>query len=814
MTRETSLGSLVVLACGAVAPFVAGAAEQGDIGDAGQVIVTGTRAAGLKADDSPAPVQVLDEGTLRRVGQPDILQAITQNVPAFTVQANGGDTQNLTVAAALRGLNPNNTLVLIDGKRRHGTANLSIDGGAGPYQGSAAPDWSFIPAAAIDHIEVLTDGAAAQYGTDAIAGVINVILKHDAGGLDATLSDGRYYAGDGTTPDLSVNGGFAIGNGGFVNLTAESRFHDFTDRGNIDPRALDPGQLASTPTITKYPGYPHVNRVDGDALYHLDLFAFNAAMPVSSSASLYAFGTAGRKTAESFENYRTPDVLPPVYPNGFEPLEALSETDYAATLGIKGQAAEWNWDLSTTYGTDRDGIDTIHSANLSLYQNTGSTPLSAHDGNFITTQWTTNLDFVRTLNAGLATPVTLAFGAEYRRDTYEIDAGDYAATYQEGMQSFPGFTKTDAGRHSRDNQAVYADISANLTDQFKVDIAGRTEHYSDFGSATVGKLTGRYDFNPAFALRGTVSNGFRAPTLAEEYYSATNVNINSAFVQLPPNSYGATFVGVDGLRPEKSTNFSVGIVAHPIERLTATLDAYQITVRDRIAASGAVFASGFGGSSSAVAQAIQANGNVINGVTNFGIQIFANGIDTRTRGLEFVASYPTELGSAGRIDWSLTGNVNTTEILSVHAVSSQLTAALGGQALYGPGALSDIASASPKYRAVLTGRYSVGPVVVTVRESVFGASAEKEQGDDGNFYPTVVHAAPLTDLDFEYHVTQHVAVSVGANNLFDRRPNSYNPALIANYRANLDAQSVLNSPGFAPFSINGGYYYAKLRLQF
>ena len=774
------------------------------------VIVTGTRITGLKADDSPAPVQVLDSGALTRTGQPDLLQAMTQNVPAFTVQGNGGDTQNLTVAAALRGLNPNNTLVLINGKRRHTTANLSVDSGAGPYQGGASADLSFIPTAAIDHVEVLTDGAAALYGTDAIAGVVNIILKSNATGGALGISTGQYYAGDGLTPDAWINYGAAPTPTSYVNVTAETKYHGYTDRGGIDPRAIDPGTLASNPTMVDYPGYPRVNRVDGDALYHLDILSLNAGVDLSDRMSLYGFGTVGRKIANSFENYRLPSVLPAVYPNGFEPQEGLDETDYAATLGLKGESAGWHWDLASTFGKDAISLSTIHSGNVSLFQDTGSTPTSAHDGNFLTSQWTTTADLTRGFDVGLANPLSVALGAEYRRETYEIDKGDFAATYLEGMQSFPGFTATDAGQHARSNEAGYVDFVLKPVDALIVDVAGRFEHYSDFGHASVGKLTTRYNFTPDFAIRGTISNGFRAPTLAEEYYSATNVNINSAFVQLPPNSAGARFVGVDGLKPEESTNYSLGFVTH-IEKLSVTLDAYQIAIRDRIAASGAVFASGYGGTSPAVESAILANGNVLDPtVTNFGIQIFANGLDTRTRGAELVMSYPANLGAYGHIEWSLAGNYNDTVITNIHPTPVQL----GGQTLYGPGALSDISTASPKYRGILTAHYTLKRFAATLRESLYGPSSEQEQGDDGNFYKTTIKAAPVTDINLDYQVLPSVTLSLGANNLLDRRPSSYNPALVANYRANLDPQSVLIPPGFSPFGINGGYYYGKITVTF
>lgn len=810
MTSNIRAAIRTVLSLSLLATTAAQAAEAPASEDLDPVIVTGTRTTGLKAGDSPAPIQVIDSSALLRTGAPDIAQALTQNVPAFTVQSYGGDTQELTLAAALRGLSPNDTLVLINGKRRHTTANLSVDTGAGPYQGGAAADWSFIPTAAVDHVEVLTDGAAAQYGTDAIAGVVNVILKSDHEGGIVNLSDGRYFRGDGETPDISANAGFAPTANSFINVTAESKFHDYTDRGAIDPRALDPATIQANPTITQYPGYPYVNRVDGDGLYHLNILSLNAGADFGGS-ELYAFGTYGRRLAKAFENYRLPSVLPAVWPNGFEPQEDIDETDAAFTLGLKGALESWKWDLSSTYGRDRISVSTINSGNVSLFTNTGSTPTSAHDGNWVASQWTTNLDLSRELSVGFAKPMNLAIGAEYRHETFEIDAGDYAATYLEGMQSYPGFTRTDAGTHGRNNVAGYVDVAVSPVDRLSLDAAGRTEHYSDFGQATVGKLTGRFDFTPSFALRGTVSTGFRAATLAEEYYSATNVNINSAFVQLPPNSAGARIIGIDGLKPEKSHNYSFGLVAHPLDKLTFTLDAYQISIADRIAATGGLFASGYGGQSAAIAEAIVANGNVLApGVQNFGIQTFANGIDTRTRGAEFVLTYPTILDDGGRIDWTASGSYNKTVLTDIHPNPAPIV----GQALFGPGAISDLTTTTPLYRVILAAHYSLDRFSATVRESLYGPSHEQEQGDDGNFYTSSLGVAATTDLSIDYKVTSRATATIGATNAFDRRPSSFNPALLANYRANLDPQSVLYPASFSPYGINGGYYYAKLAITF
>ncbi len=780
------------------------------------VVVTGVRrVSGLKAVDSASPITVLDAATLKRTGQPDLVQALAQNVPSFTAQAAGGDTASLTLAAQLRGLNPNDTLVLINGKRRHTNANLAVDGNPfnGPFNGSAATDLSLIPIAAIDHIEILQDGAAAQYGTDAIAGVVNIILKKDASGGSVSTTGGQYIDGGGKTADASVNAGFAPTDSSFINVTAETKFHGHSVRSSIDPRVTSPANIAAMPHLTSVPGYPNLSPVVGDAAYHLNLFSVNAGIDLNEDLQLYGFGTYGEKTSNAYEIYRLPNALPALYPNGFVPSETIDEKDFAITTGIKGRLWDkWHWDLSTTYGSDSDELGNINTANISLYQDTGSTPTEFHVGKFKTTQWTTNLDVSREFDIGLAKPINLAFGTEYRKDTYAIGQGDPASTYKEGSQAFPGFLATDAGNHSRNNTSLYVDLAANPLEKLKVDLAGRYEKYSDFGSTRVGKLTARYDFVPEFAIRGTVSNGFRAPTLAEEYYSATNVRPDSATVQLPPNAPAAALIGINGLKPEKSQNYSVGFVFKPIPKATITLDAYQIDIRDRIVNSGTLNGSGYAVNSPAVRSAIIANGNILDpSVTKTGISIFSNAVDTRTKGAELVFNYASDYQDYGRVDWSVAASYNTTDVVKINQIPSQLAP----QRLLDQAAISDLETATPKYRVNLGALYRNGPWTVSLRESIYGPSSEYSAAPDGQtFYKSTISTKFITDLEIANRITPSVTVAIGANNLFNQYPNKVNGELLAIEQAQGSFLAGRDLPSFSPIGINGGYYYGKLTYTF
>jgi iron complex outermembrane receptor protein len=778
-----------------------------------EVVVTGTRRTGIEAIESPAPVRILDASALKRVGQPDLIQSLAQNVPSFTAQAFGGDLANLTLSAKLRGVSPNHALVLIDGKRRHTTANLAVL--SSPFQGGASADLNFIPVDAIERIEVLQDGAAAQYGSDAIAGVVNIILKKNTDGGMFGVNGGKFMDGGGDTGNFSANFGFAPSASSFVNLTAETRTHSKSDRGGIDPRAVFPPNVDNWPGILDAPGYPYVNHIHGDASYHLTIASFNSGIELSEAAQIYSFGTYGRKHAQAFENYRPPDRLPTIYPAGFSPQEETEERDYGATLGIKGKVAgDWNYDLASSYGRDLVRINTISSGNVSLFRDTGSTPTDFHDGNFIATQWSSTFDLSRNFDVGLAAPVNVAFGFEHRRDEYEIEAGDEASRYKEGGQSFPGFALTDAGAHSRSNNAGYVDFALSPLEALQLDIAGRYEDFSDFGNTTVGKLTARYDFTAQFALRGTVSTGFRAPTLAEEYYSATNVGPTSAFVQLPPNAPAARLVGINGLKPEKSRNLSLGVVLRPAGRLTATLDAYQINIDDRIVGSGDLFGSSDGVLvSPAVNAAIAANGNVLDplviaGGGQTGITIFSNGLDTRTRGADLVVSFPADY-SFGHIDWSLAANYNKTEITHIAASPAELAP----QSLFDKTAISDLETASPKYRTLLGAYWSLDRFSVNVRETVYGPASRWNTRSGAVFYETRIGVTPITDLEMAYQ-SDAMRLSLGANNLFNRYPNGTNKDLLADYWQANDNGAVSIYPTFSPFGINGGYYYAKATFTF
>jgi iron complex outermembrane receptor protein len=807
-----------------------------------EVIVTGTRATGMKAADSPAPIQVLGANALKQVAQPDLIQAIAQNLPSFNAQAFGGDAANLTLSAALRGLSPNDTLVLVNGKRRHATSNLAVLGGS-PYSGAATADLGLIPVGAIDHIEVLQDGAAAQYGSDAVAGVVNIILKTADHGGSASATGGEYYKGDGKSGAWSFNNGMALGEKGFVNFTLEERYHDFSTTGGADRRLFDingkilPTLSAVDAGVANFPGQPHVNLINGDAHYNIYNFFYNAGYEIGAGVTLYSNGSYSHRNADSYENYRVPSKISGTtstgvkyypLPTGFNPTESLAEDDYAFTGGLKGEFDGWAWDLSTTYGQDNDDIYTKNSANAQLFPvlaAVSATPIIPQrdffDGTFRASEWSTNLDVVKSFDVGMAKPLVVAFGAETRRDKFTIVAGEPSSYYGAGAQSFTGYDPSNAGTHSRNDYAGYVDLSLDPIENLHFDLAGRYSHYSDFGEATVGKLTGRYDFSPMIAVRGTISNGFRAPTLQEEFYSGTNVSPSSATVQLPANSPSAVIAGFKPLQPEKSTNYSLGFVAHPMEGMQITVDAYQIEIKNRIQTTGFIYGSIVSGGknvviSQAVLNAITAHGNTLDsGISYAGISVFTNAVDTRTRGVEATLTYASDFGDIGHVDWSVGYNHNETSVTKQLPLPAQdLSAAptvITQTALLSPNALSGLTTSTPKDRLVGGAYWTLGKWSANLRESIYGKSSQLTS--TANITTNLeMPVAAITDLTIAYRITDAIKIEGGANNLFNKKP----PVVpILSIGRPATGGNVYNAPmTFSPYGINGGYYYGRVTLTF
>lgn len=856
MTRLSALKLSLILASSWSACAIAQDAPQEPQADEGAaIIVTGTRAVGMQAADSAAPVQVFSEEALSRVGQPNLNQALTQLVPSFTAQTQGVDMSNFSLSARLRGLSPNHTLVMVNGKRRHGSAILQVI--AGPFQGSAAPSIDLIPPDAVERIEVLQDGAAAVYGTDAIAGAINMILKDQSEGGSFKVTGGQYFNSEGELFSASGNVGFKLGEDGFFNVTAFHRRQNYTSTGTGQVSMADINGNPYVDTAGSYPGlFGGTSNYYDPAWADLDLNGINGGAAKSQlnllfynmgydfgGVELYSFGDVSRRVGYAKQGYRPPNRICASTTDlstcfgdtgtfGMVPQQKVEQKEYSFTVGAKGEfGGGWNYDVSTTYGYDQNKIWTIESAHRALwiesYQASllpgsnvvPSTVTDAYDGGFKLSQLTNTLDIRKEFDVGMAGPLTLAFGGEYRRDTYEIVQGDFASTYKEGVQSFPGYKDVDAGKHSRSSKAVYLNLIANPVEGWTLDLAGRYEDYTDFGDTQIGKITTRYDFSDAFAIRATASTGFRAPTLAESFYSTVNVGPTSAVLQLPAGSPAALLLGFNALKPEKSTNFSAGIVLRPIPRLAITIDGYYIKIKDRISATASLPAIQGGlpvAGAESILAAIASTGLVLDtGLQTLGVASFTNLIDTETYGIDFAARYPVPL-DFGKLDLSLLANYNKTNITDNKNTS-----------LFSTQSESFIEDASPEYKIVAGINFSSGPFNANLRQTFYGKTSilvrsalsaaalnGQPQTRDG-----VVKATGITDLELSYDFTDYVSFSLGANNLFDKRPEK--PKLLEGATV-LPGQSPYENGagawnsyyGHGAYGSAGGYYYARIDFKF
>lgn len=797
MNRKSStLAAAVALALGL--PFATPAFAQDATNTAttlDTVIVTGTRASDRTAIESSAPIDVISAETLAGSGTTELATALSRLLPSLNFpRPSLTDGTDAIRPAQLRGLSPDQTLVLVDGKRRHTSALLNVNGSQG--RGSAAVDLNAIPMSAIDHIEVLRDGAAAQYGSDAIAGVINIVLKHGAKGGSVQAGYGQYSAGDGQHRDVSGDVGVDLGGAGWLRLAAEVNDAEATNRSGVDFRARSYGSDSS---------YGKVNNRFGDPESTNYKLAINGAVDLSDNAEFYLTAMASRRVSESAASYRvggSGTAYASVYPDGFLPLIQTDSRDQSLVAGVRGTSdGGWRWDVSGNYGKNTIDFDVYNTINSTLVAS-GDTRTHFYAGQLQYQQALFNADLAKEFDWGLYSPVTVAFGTEYRREQYDIGAGEYGSyvsdTTGAGSQGFTGFSPDDAGSHSRHSYAGYAELDADLSAKLNASAAVRYENYSDFGDTVSGKLALRYAFTDRLALRATVSNGFRAPSLAQQYYSAVSSTlINGSYYQirtLPTSSALAKLLGAKDLKAEKSLNYSLGLVAQPSDRVTLSLDLYQIEIKDRIVLSENVYGSN-------VADYLESLG--VDGVAGF--RYFTNAVDTRTRGADLVATWRLDAGP-GTLDLSASANYNRTEITHIDETSAEL-AALGFQTI-GRAEKGRITKGSPRDKYVLGADYRLGNWDFNANLTRYGevTTYSSSKGSDGKYLDQTFGAEWITNLAVSYRHGGWT-YTVGGDNVFDvypdkvRRENWGNPT-------SADSGLYLYS-SYSPFGFNGAYVYAK-----
>lgn len=795
------------------------------------VVSTGVRGEQRSVADSPAPVDVLSGDQLVHTGRAELSEALARLLPSFNFGSNQAGVNSVVRPVSNRGMGPAYTLVLVNGKRRHNAALLT--NGGGDTSGVNAIDLDTIPLSEIDHIEVLKDSAAAQYGSDAVAGVVNVILKSANHGGSVGLTAGRLDEGQGDRNNKKLDGdaGFALGADGFVHLALDARKRGQT-WNNFPSTNLVNYSPASNPKNAAWNRDGAHNGDPGIEAYDL---ALNAELPLSgpSGVTLYAFGTAGTRNSVAGNNFRRANGLATIdqlYPDGYFAVNNMSSYDFQLNVGARGKTAGWNWDIGSGYGKNRAHQYSNLTSNPSLGP---ASPTRFDDlATYQFEQWTSNEDFTRPFDVGLAKPLQWSWGLEQRSERFSTYAGDPLGYVNGGYVFQPGdqagdpnvgkpaavgaqagvaLSPADATSIRRTVLAVYNDVGFYPTAPWFVDVAARAEHYDDSAGNTVsGKLNSRYDITPTFAVRGTVGSGFRAPSLTQLGYAQTDnrTNINPVTGEVGPSlskllrndSVLARQLGAKDLDPEKSSNIGLGIVYKPADSVNITLDAYQIRIKDRIVRTGYMFGP-------ALAPLL-----VSSGLTGSEwVQYFANAADTRTRGADLVTDATADYGRYGVVRWGAALNWNITAVTAIKPTPSQLTglgANPGGSLVWfgysASGGIGDL-TATPKTKLILSARWLIGDFDVnlqTTRYDKYTWQTTANRAQDYHF-----GAKWLTDLDATYALTKHAKLTLGAANLFNVTPDKNGPG-----DANSGASSFYYGP--APFAPTGAFYYAKGSYEF
>ena len=848
-----------------VAVFVAAAisqaafaqnASQGGADELEQVVVTGTRVANRSALDTAVPVDIVPTDALTNIGVAELNQALSVALPSFNFPRPGlTDGTDTVRPATLRGLAPDQTLVLVNGKRRHTAALVNVNGTVG--RGSAAVDLNAIPNAAVRTIEVLRDGASAQYGSDAIAGVINLRMREDRDGGEFTLSygqrDSQYEnltgaapagatwsapnvlkrsVSDGETLTLSGWKGFALGDSGFLTISAEYKDQERTERGGYDMRrqyplvsgAFDPRELTFN-RFSQWYGEPELKQTT--------VFA-NAGYDLSDSASLYGWASYQDRSALSAGFQRLADdpsgrnVLS-IHPDGFLPKIQPDVTDYSLGFGQRWEMGEWNMDASLVYGYNEMMFTIVDTLNRSL----GAASKTSFDaGGYDHEQVVFNVSGVRTFEvAGLASPLNLAMGVEARREAYSITAGEPDSWRDGGVrlplgspgctgttaalpaniaaggcpapagsQVFPGFRPSNVLDESREAVGAYIDLEANVTDKLLASLAVRAEDYSDFGSNVSGKIAARYDFSDTVAVRTSYSTGFRAPSLQQQFFTTTSTNFVNGVpfdvTTFPATAPVAAALGAKPLDSEDSTNVSVGVVFQLGDGASLTLDAYKIDLENRI-----VLSENLGTGTGAADVAVQ------NFLRNQGFpgaagRFFINGVDTTTEGLDVVFNYPIKLESGGRFDITATANFNETRVSKV-PTTAQLAALSPAPTLFARNNLLTFEKGTPKDKFALSASWTEGSFGLTARATRYGDVLSPGTAPSGDLLLT---AKTLVDLEARYTVSERIKLAVGADNVFDEYPDPNPPSL--------NTTGATSFSNLSPFGRSGRFVYGRVTFGF
>ncbi|QSX35393.1 TonB-dependent receptor [Shewanella avicenniae] len=790
-----------------------------------RIAVVGSRAAPRSVGESPVPVDIIGNEEFTKNGATDMNDLMGKVVPSYNVNAQPiSDAATLVRPANMRGLAPDHTLVLVNGKRRHRASVIAFQGG-GVSDGAQGPDISVIPAIALKQVEVLRDGAAAQYGSDAIAGVINFQLKDAAEGGEVELRGGQFYEGDGGMGQIAANVGFALTDAGFANLSVEYKAQGDTSRSvqRDDAQGLIDGGNLDVPTPAQVWGTPETK---GDFK-----FFFNSGLDLNEHNKLYLFGNWARRDVEGGFYYRNPENRSGVYSNdgGVTPLigdltgdmsggcEGMSIAEAAASdvcysftemfpggftprfggvvkdssfvVGLKGElSTDWSYDAAFSYGNNDSDFYIKNTVNASLGPDS---PNDFDPGRYVETEHGVNVDFdyfgIETWN--------IAMGVEFRRETFEIYNGDQASFeigplasqgFGIGSNGFPGFKPEDAGSWSRENYAVYVDVEKEVSQDLLVTAAVRFEDYDDFGSTTNGKLSAIWTVNEYFSLRGAASTGFRAPTVGQNNVRNVSTSFGPNGLQdqatLPPTNPISVQKGGKPLDPETSVNLSVGGVLN-VNDFFLTLDYFNIKLKDRISQTSALQLS------EADKEALIAQG-ILDASSYSAVRYFTNDFDTTTQGIDLVMSYAPDWLDGSNFSLAYNWTETTVDDFNPDNISDAKVKALEEAIPHHKGSLTWTQEVTANLRSM-------------VRVNYYGAYWENHLDSDGDL-PIDVSSAFTVDAELGYEFDDSWSISVGAQNLFDTYPDDNPWGGIAGAKY----------PVTSPYGFNGGYYYGRINYKF
>ncbi len=830
----------------------------------GEITVVGTRGKPRTDVDRPVPVDVIDAKELKATGQTDLGQQVQYTSPSFNSAKYGvNGTTNYADPASLKGLGPDQSLVLVNGKRRHQFSTLQLN--VAPGLGTVVTDLNSIPSGAIKRIEVLRDGAAAQYGSDAIAGIINLGLNDQNDGGSFTTTFGQHYSSpddaasagrefrDGFTIKNSLNYGFSLGKeNSFFNFTLEHFDFAGTNRSDyytgglypeapVDSNGVFTGPSEDYPYFTEDPRaeraiYPDDDFVVGNYGANENetrQFFVNAAYPLGDKGlSVYAFGGFSQKDITAFGFFRNPSrfsrAVLTVFPDGYVPISPGRGTDFSYVAGIKRNLADgWNFDLSYSKGNNRLFLDIFNTTNPSFGS---ATPTSFHVGTYNFSQDIVSADVSKNLGAvGGIAGLNLAFGAQFRTDRYyqtrgsdeSFQAGPLAALGKDvGSSARPGIA--DDNDIDRSNVGVYADVEADISEDFLVAAALRFENYSDFGSNISGKLAARYKLSNLFSIRGSYNRGFRAPSLSQlgTINNTSTVQNGSVIItrQVPSADERLAQLGIEDPQAEISDNFNLGLTAKLFSgALLLTVDAYQITIDERIVITERISTATY----PAVAALFPDSRE---------IRFFTNHADTRTQGIDFVAAYKWAFSENHKLNVSLAATFNATEVTGQQETPSEILEGAADDAqglqLLGTTATELIEVAVPRQKVLLSAIYTIGKVNLTGKFTRFGEVQAFSRGLSGNDSNVECNESDrcvqtfsskiVSDFSIAYKFSDMFSLSVGANNAFDVYPDKYNTTLngFEGTASSYASGQIPYSRNSNQFGFNGRYLYMSANMNF